>query len=78
MVSRYSTRLANSTHAARVVDSISRAGGANDPKLMKEFHRSVMAGTAVGAHLFGAFEDTTGEAIGTIAFYGPGKEIMGE
>lgn len=59
-------------------DSIMRAGSSGDEQLMLGFARSVAAGTAAGAHLYGAFLNDTGRIVGTISFYGPGIEICGD
>ena len=45
---------------------------------MFALHRSVAAGTAVGAHLFVAVHNETQKIVGSASFYGPGVEMCGE
>ena len=61
-------------------DSVLRCGGANDEKLMYDLSRSLVAGGVVSpdVYVFVAVVKETGKIIGTIAFYGPGHDIMGE
>ncbi|GJE91771.1 GNAT family N-acetyltransferase [Phanerochaete sordida] len=59
-------------------DSIMRAGTSGDEQLQLAFARSISAGTAAGAHLYGAFLNDTNQIVGTISFYAPGVEICGD
>ena len=62
----------------RHVDSPTRAGSGGDERVMFALHRSVAAGTAVGAHLFVAVHNETQKIVGSASFYGPGVEMCGE
>jgi len=58
--------------------TISRLGCGGDRELFRKLHRAVAAGTAVSGHLFAALDDRTGEVVGAITFYEPGKTIIGD
>ena len=53
-------------------------GCAGDKALFCKFQRALAAGAAHSGHLYAAFDDRTGDVVGSIAFFQPGKTIIGE
>ena len=67
-----------SSNVDSAVGTISRWGCGNDKGLFCKLHHCVAADTAVSGHLFAALDDKTGEVVGAITFYEPGKTIFEE
>ncbi|GJE97652.1 GNAT family N-acetyltransferase [Phanerochaete sordida] len=58
--------------------TVGQVGCAGDKALFRKFQRALAAGTAHSGHLYAAFDDRTGAVVGSIAFFQPGKTIIGD
>ncbi|EKM49754.1 uncharacterized protein PHACADRAFT_33310 [Phanerochaete carnosa HHB-10118-sp] len=63
---------------ALIPGTLAHLGCGGDKELFRKLQRAFAAGVAVSGHLFAAFDDKSGEIVGSIAFFEPGKTVLGD